>query len=182
MFRTEYASIRVPDIYDTDMAESVRAMMADIQYRLYQNQVRVDELKRRRGARAYAGGAQVINSGVLTTVQYATESYDSDGYVDLGSSSTNFSIPKGLFFFSFNGLLTGGTINTAYAEIIGSTYGTICANQCGPFTYTTIASISTVGLMYSTVAQTVTARVLQISGSAGVIATGYLQVARIGNY
>lgn len=183
MFRTSYASLRVPDLDDTDMVSATQALMADIQYRLEQNQARVNELKRRRGTAVTASGSQAISSATLTTVQFATERYDTDSYFDSTISLTNFTVQRGLYLVSFQGFMSAGAvINTAYCDLVGSVAGTFAYNQVGPFASTTTATVSVISMLRSEGSQTVTARLYQHSGTAGTIVDADLEMARIGNY
>jgi len=181
MYRTPFASIRVPDIDDVDMRQALIDAFTDIQYRTERNAARVAELQRRRGAAVSAVYGTPLASGAVVTVPWGAELYDSDAYVDLAVSTTNVVVPRGLFLVTASAAFIGsGNINTAQVNIAGSVSTNIASTQSGPFGYTSLVTLSTVGVFYSAAGENVTMTVYQISGGAGIINSAEMAVAKIG--
>lgn len=181
MYRTPFASIRVPDVDDVDMRQSIINTFTDIQYRVERNAARVAEIQRRRGAKVSAVYGTALASGAVVTVPWGAELYDSDAYVDLAVSTTNVVVPRGLFLVTASAIFTGsGNINTSQINIAGSVTSNIASTQGGPFGSTSLAALSTVGLVYSAAGENITMTVYQISGGAGIISSAELTVAKIG--
>lgn len=184
MYRTMFASLRVPDIDDTNQAEGLLNLSTDIQYCTARNEARLKELERRRGAHVSTSASSVIPlpNGIFVTIPWDTVTYDSDNYVDLSVSTTNIVVPKGVFIVSGSGHTSGtGIVNTAWISISGSVYGTIASNQCGPFASSRSVLISLVGIFYSVAGENVTMRFMQTSGAAASLSTSNLSIAKIGN-
>lgn len=183
MYRTRFASLRVPEVDDTDQAQGLLNLSTDIQYAVDRNMARVDEIKRRRGVYLWSSLSTLFPNTTTTLVEWSDIDYDTDGYVDLSTSLTNVTVPPGVFLISgtiqldFSGL----TVNTMYALISGSTFGPIAINQFGPAAGSAFVPISLVGLLYSQAGETVTMTGYQISGATVPLFNASLVVSKIGN-
>lgn len=182
MYRTTFASLRVPDVDDTDQPKALIDLATDIQYRVEQNAERVNEVKRRRGVYLNGVFGMPVPNMVLTTIQWDSVNYDTDSYVDLSVSTTNITVPSGVFLTSANiGVSSSALIDTLYVVISGTTYGTIAANQLGPTAAATGGMVSLVGLFNSPLGETVTVSCYQRSGAAGTLYNPRFTLAKIGN-
>jgi hypothetical protein len=181
MYRTRFASLRCPDLDDTNPETALRNLATDIQYHAERNAARVEELKRRRGVYVYGDGT-ALPSGALTTAVWDGEDYDTDGYFDPAVSTSYITVPKGVFLVSASCTINGGgPLNFAYMIVIGSVFvPPIAVNQNGPFTYDYGSPITATGILPSSATQTVTVKCFQSSAGAGTINGQRLKVAKIG--
>lgn len=182
MYRTPFASLRVPDIDDVNQPGALVNLAADIQYRTEANKSRVSEVKRRRGVYLNGVLSMPVPNSALTVVQWDSVNYDTDDYVNLSVSATNITVPSGVFLVTANiGVLSSAAINTLYVIISGTTYGTIAVNQFGPAAVATSAIVSLAGLFHSPLGETVTVSCYQVSGAAGSLYSSRFTLAKIGN-
>ena len=183
MYRSKFASLRIPDVSDTDQARALQELSSDIQYLTQRNVDRLNELKRRRGALLQASTvAGAIPNMSLTTIQWDFSSYDTDGYFNPLVSTTNLNVPPGVFLVStwFYPIPTSGGAKIVYIETYGSVSGIVAKNQV-EFSSALGAELSATGLTWSPAGETMTLRVIQGSGSTLSTYYATMAVAKIGN-
>lgn len=181
MYRTPFASLRVPDIDDVDMPQGLIDLATDIQWRAESNAARLAEVKRRRGCYVEST-SQTINHSSLTALSWVDTIYDTDGYVNIPSFPTRITVPRGVYLVTAGTQFSGtGNLNTAYLQIYTSVWGTVSVTQTGPIS-TPTASLTTSGILYSPAGEYITVNCYQMSSvGAGTIFGGTAKVAKIGN-
>lgn len=179
MYRTQFASIRVPDVDDTNMPQALIDAGTDIQYATERNAARLDEVKRRRGA-FVEGGSQALPNSTLVAAIWTDVIYDTGTYVNLGTFPTRVTVPRGLHLVTASMIMNGGAnLNTAYLEIASPTYGILVNTQVGPIN-SSAATLTIQGPIYSVAGEYVTVSCFQISGAVGSISLSSCKVAKIG--
>jgi hypothetical protein len=184
MYRTRFASLRVPDVDDDNQDAALIDLATDIQYQLEGRARRVQEIKRRRGAMVNKTTTTPLPASTLTATVWDEAVYDSDEYVDLVSDPTGISIPRGAFliaascYIDSTGISTG-TVGFQYMVVSGAIYGGIAENQIGP-TVQLGASLSATAAIYSAVPDVITLKCLQQSPDPGVIRYARMAVTKIG--
>ena len=182
MYRTSFASLRVPDLDDPNMDQALVDLATDIQYQTDRNAARVLEMRRRRGALVENTAMPAMASGAVVTAVFGDEVYDTDNYVDLVANNTRIVVTRGLWLVTGSVFaLGGGDLNTLLLSIGGSVFGNITFNQNGPFGSTSDGTSSASGLLYSTAGENVTMTVTQLSPGAGTLISARMAVAKIGN-
>lgn len=182
MYTTAYASLRVPHVDDTDMRQALIDLATDVQYRSERNAARLAELRRRRGVCVRASSGQSMGSGSVVTVQFTTESWDTDGYFN-PASNTIVTLPRGLWMvyagISMNG---NGTLSWSLMTVTGSVYGNIIGNQNGTFSAlaTTLSWLSGSGIFYTN-GETVSMTGVQASLGTGSLAGAAMIIMKLGN-
>ena len=180
MYTTPFASLRVPDVDDTDMDQSLLNLATDIQWRLDRNLARLAELSRRRGILVNCYSSPSMGSGAVVTVPFDNVSWDTDGYF---TSSTTITLTRGLWLIAGSSSISGsGSLTWALTVVTGSTYGNILGKQNGPFSasVTSLSWVSGTGLLY-TDGEDISMYSVQSSSGTGSMGITTLAAAKIGN-
>lgn len=180
MYTTPFASLRVPDVDDTDMNQALVDLATDIQWRADRNLARIAELSRRRGFLVQSTSSPAMPNGSIVTVPFDTVQWDTGGFL---TSSTVVTLTRGLWIIAAALSMDGsGSLIWSLMDVVGSTYGNVTAKQNGAFSasVTSISWLSSSGLMYTT-GETISMHALQSSSGAGSMGLGYMAGAKIGN-
>jgi hypothetical protein len=139
------------------------------------------------GASAYVSGTQSITAATLTTVDFANENYDTDGFHSTSSNTSRMTIPSGKAgkylitgvtgLDSITDLLTGIIVNGV--AITGSIYGYY--NAFGAGTGDTARIMPSFGAILNlTAGDYVQLQVYTVAGGARTLEAGRFDIAYLG--
>lgn len=182
MYRTPFASLRVPSIDDTDPPQGLINLATDIQFKADVNAARLAEVRRRRGVALSSNAATALASGSLVAVPFDFEEWDTDNHFTVGSP-TIVTLPRGLWLVYASALFIGsGSLSWSLMDVTGSVSGAIFARQNGTFaaSVTSTSELSGSGMFYTT-GENLTMHLLQSSAGAGSIVQAKFRAMRIGS-